>query len=327
MRFGLVLGAGGVVGMSYHAGVLHALAEEGGLEPGSADLIVGTSAGSVMGALLRSGWTSLDCWRFALGEHPITAGLDDAELARRRRAVFSRRLETPTAMARRAVGSTYVAARSMLKAPAPPVPGFVARRYPAGIFDDRETRDRLAEVITDRWPAAPLWLVAVDVGSGRRVVLGRDGSPPAALQDAVLASCAIPGIFPPVPIAGRLLVDGGAHSSTHLDLAAGAGCDVIVGVAPMAYDPSHAPGVVSQVVRRVPTRALARETRHARHRGCSVLLVRPIADELRVHGRDMMRPSDTAAIARAAYERTVRLLQTPRFRRVIDGRGRGVEAA
>ena len=54
MRFGLVLGAGGVVGMSYHAGVLHALAQEGGIDPASADLIVGTSAGSVMGTLLRS---------------------------------------------------------------------------------------------------------------------------------------------------------------------------------------------------------------------------------------------------------------------------------
>jgi hypothetical protein len=115
------------------------------------------------------------------------------------------------------------------------------------------------------------------------------------------------------------MVDGGAHSSTHLDLAATWGCDLIIGVVPMAFDPARAPGAVHQIVRRGPTRAATREARFARSRGASVLLVRPGADELRIHGRDMMRPSDTGAIARSAYERTARLLDTPRFRRVLGG--------
>lgn len=326
MRFGLVLGAGGMVGMSYHAGVLHALAEEGGLDPAAADLIIGTSAGSVMGALLRTGWTAEDCWRFALEEHPVIADLDEAERLRRQRAVLTPRIERPDAMARRVVGSAYIAARSIARTPVPRIPGFIARRFPAGVFDNRETRERIAEVVPERWPASPLWLVAVDVGTSRRVVLGRSGSPATTLQTAVMASCAIPAVFPPVKVGRRLLVDGGAHSSTHLDLAAGAGCDLIVGVVPMAFDPSQAPGAVSQLVRRQPARAVARETRFARSRGASVLLVRPGADELRVHGRDMLRPSSTAAIARAAYESTARLLETPRFRRILAG-GEGVAAA
>src|SRR4051812_31330402 len=167
MRFGLVLGAGGVVGMSYHAGVLHALAQEGGIDPASADLIVGTSAGSVMGALLRSGWTAEDCWRFALEEHPIITDLDEAERARRKASTFVTRHETPGRRARRVMGSAYVATRSMVRAPMPRVPGFVARRFPAGVFDNHDMRDQLAEVLPDEWPEGALWLVAVDVQTGR----------------------------------------------------------------------------------------------------------------------------------------------------------------
>lgn len=327
MKVGLVLGAGGVVGMSYHAGVLHALAEEAGFEPSTADLVVGTSAGSVVGTLLRTGWSASDLWDFALDRHPVVADLDEAERERRKAATMTPRRGTPLALARRAVGSAYIATRSVVRAPIPPIPGFVARRFPAGVFDNAELRDQLTEVVPDEWPDDPLWLVAVDTQTGRRVVLRKRGSTGATLQQAVLASCAIPGVFPPVKVGRRVLVDGGAHSSTHLDLAATWGCDLIVGVVPMAYDPSAAPGAVSQLVRRMPARAVAREARLARARGATVLLVRPCAEELRIHGRDYMRPDDTKAIARAAYECTARLLSTPRFRRVLDGGGRHVAAA
>lgn len=305
MKVGLVLGAGGVVGMSYHAGALHALVEHGGLDPAAADLIVGTSAGSVVGTLLRSGWTAEDCWRFAHEENPARP--------------FDRRRESAGRRARRVVGSAFVAGRSVVRAPLPRLPGFVANRFPAGVFANDAIRAELAEVVPDEWPDDPLWLVAVDVRTGRRVVLGRKHKP-ATLHQGVLASCAIPGVYKPVRVDDHVLVDGGAHSSTHLDLAANAGCDLIVGVAPMAYDPSSAPGAIRQLVRRMPSRALAREARHARELGSSVLLVRPCAEELDVHGVDALRPEDPRAIAQAAYDRTARLLETPRFRRVLAGR-------
>lgn len=319
MKLGLVLGAGGVVGMSYHAGVLHALAEEGGLDVGAADLIVGTSAGSVMGALLRTGWTPADCWAFAREEHPLVAGLDEAERTRRRAALLKPRGGSAAAIAARAIGSAYVATRSVLRAPLPPVPGFLARRFPAGMFDNGEAWARISEVMPPTWPGEPLWLVAVDVGTGRRVVLRRGSATGANLHQAVMASCAIPGVFPPVRVGQRTMVDGGAHSTTHLDLAAEWGCDLIVGIAPMAFDPSQAPGRMSQLARRVPSRSLAKESRLARARRASVLLLRPSAAELEVHGRDPMRPADPARIAELAYEHTVRTLATPRFRRLLAG--------
>ena len=319
MRFGLVLGAGGVVGMSYHAGVLRALREEGGLDPSAADLVIGTSAGSVVGALLRTGWTVDDLWQLSLEEHPMLAEVDEAERERRKRSMLTPRVERPDAMARRFVGSAYIAARSMTRVPMPRIPGVVARAFPGGVFDGRETRERIGEVVPERWPASPLWLVAVDITSGQRVVLGRSGGPNVPLSTSVLASCAIPAVFPPVKVGRQVLVDGGAHSSTHLDLAARDGCDLIIGVVPMAFDPASAPSAVRQLVRRQATRDVAREARFARRRGATVLLVRPDARELAIHGTDMLRPADTGAIARAAYERTARLLDTPRFQRVLAG--------
>ena len=87
----------------------------------------------------------------------------------------------------------------------------------------------------------------------------------------------------------------------------------------MAFDPAAAPDTVRQLVRRIPARSASREARAARRLGAEVLLLRPSAAELQVHGRDPMRPSDTGAIARAAYEATARLLDTPRFRAALGG--------
>ena len=322
MRLGLVLGAGGVAGMNYHAGVLHALTEVGGLDPASADLVVGTSAGSVMGALLRSGWTANDCWEFALGIHPDVITLEDDEVERRARAVFAPRFTNPLDLARRAVGSSYVIGRSLVRTPMPPVHPAVARelakRFPGGLFSTAEAESRFAEILPAEWPSKPLWLVSVDIGSGRRVVLGRRGSPEVSLHDGVLASCAIPGVYSPVRAGSLTLVDGGAHSTTNLDLAVRAGCEIVIGVAPMAYDPSSPPGSLVQLERRRATRSLATEARVARGKGTSVLLVRPTAPELLIHGRRLMRPADGPAIALAAFDAAARLLDTPRSRDVLE---------
>ena len=305
MKLGVVLGAGGVVGMSYHAGVVHALHEVGGIDASGADLLVGTSAGSVVASLLRTGCSPKGCWDLVHEEQAV--------------ATFERVSGSPLASAARAIGSVYVGARSLVKVPAPRIPGFVARRFPAGVYGNDGVRERLAEVLPEEWPDEPLWLLAVDVQNGRRVVLRKRGATGATLREAVLASCAIPGVFPPVRVGSRILVDGGAHSTTHLDLAAEWGCDVIIGVAPMAFDPAMAPDAVQRIVRRTPARSVAREARIARARGAEVLLLRPCADELRVHGIDLMRPNDIGAIATAAYDCTARQLDSPRWQRLLAG--------
>jgi NTE family protein len=317
MKTGLVLGAGGMVGMSYHAGVLRALEVEGGFAPADSDLIIGTSAGSVVGAYLRSGWTTEDFSLLSLGTHP-TLGPVGTDQDGQRPNIFAPTFRTPIDLARRAVGSAFVLGRSVVRVPLR-LPPIMSRVFPGGFFHMAEGRRRFEEELPKEWPEKDLWLCAVDINSGRRVVLGRPGSPKATLQQGVLASTAIPGVYEPVKLGRRTLIDGGAHSTTNLDLAVKAGCELIICVAPMAFDTAEPPGPLAQLVRRIPARQLSGEVALARRRDVQVLMIRPDAQELGIHGINMMRPDGLDRIARAAYEATARLLTTDRFREALAG--------
>jgi NTE family protein len=297
--------------------VTRALDQVGGVNPADADLLVGTSAGSVIAAYLRSGWTADDFWAFALGTHPTLADLDDEELARRRRGVFTPRWRSPVELSRIALGSAYVLGQAVVRRPALPIPGWLRRRFPGGLFAMTEGERRLPEELAPEWPDRALWLTTVDINTGRRVVLGRQGAPEVPLATAVLASCAIPGFYQPVKVGKYTLVDGGVHSSTNLDLAAKFGCDLIIGVAPMAYEPVDAPDPLRQLVRLIPSRALSREAAFARGTGADVLLIRPTAAELAIHGANLMNPDAGEEIALASYAAAARLLETDRFREAL----------
>jgi len=319
VNLGLVLGGGGMVGLSYHAGVLRALEVEAGFVPDSADLLVGTSAGAVVGAYLRTGWTTEDFWQLALGTHPSAAGIGRNDDRDKGPHIFAPSWRSPIDLYRRALGSAFVLGRSFIRWPVPPlpIPSLLGRAFPGGMFDMVEGRRRFEEELPEAWPDKPLWLCAVDIGTTRRVVLGRPGGPEATLRQAVLASAAIPGVYRPVRVGGRVLVDGGAWSSTNLDLAVKAGCKMIIGVAPMAFDPERAPTRLFQLIRRLPARSLSAEVALARHKGAQVLLIRPDDQELRLHGINLMRPDGLDRIARAAYEATARALATDRFRHFL----------
>lgn len=314
MTTGLVLGGGGVVGMAYHAGALRALEEVGGLQPDAVDLIVGTSAGSVVGAYLRSGWSTDDFWQLALGTHPKLGEIGVGDPGDRDHQVIARAFRTPLGFARRGLGAAFVMASSISRFPLGPMPALLRNAFPGALFDMPEGRRRFAEELPSAWPDKDLWLVAVDITRGRRVVLGRPGAPEATLQQAVRASAAIPGVYAPVPLGRMTLVDGGVRSPTNLDLATSYGCGLIIAVAPMAYDTGARPGTFARMARELPTRMLARETAGARRAGAEVLLVRPDAAEVALHGLNLMRPEIAAAVARAAYDSTARTIDTPRFR-------------
>jgi NTE family protein len=299
--------------MAYHAGVLRALEQVGGFDPASADLIVGTSAGSVMGAYLRSGVGAEELWELAMGTHPSLAEEGRAGL-QTRAEVWAPIFRSPVDLYRRLVGSTYVLARSAVRIPTPRMPGPLQRLFPAGMFSMEEGRRRLRAELPAGWPERPLWLCAVDIASGRRVVLGRHGPPRVGLAEGVLASCAIPGIYRPVRVGRRTLVDGGIHSSSNLDLAARDGCDLIIGAVPMAFDPAAAPDRCQQLLRRIPARALAGEVPYARRHDARVLLFRPTGAEIKIHGIDALRPDGLDRVARAAYDAAAETLQSARFK-------------
>lgn len=314
MRLGLVLGGGGTVGIAYHVGVLRALAEVGGIQPDAADLIVGTSAGSVVGAYVRSGATTAELAAIADGPDLMAEARDPEE-----RPILAPLVHTPIDLVRRGLGSAFVLSRSALRLPAPRVPPWLAQVFPGGVFDMEEGRRRFEADLDQAWPSRPLWLTTVDITTGRRVVLGREGAPAVALPRAVRASCAIPGLYPPVRVGRTVLVDGGVHSPTNLGLAATAGCNVILVSAPMAYDTAAPPGVAQRMVRRIPARLTATEASAARARGAQVLMVRPTGAETTTHGLNLLRRSGWDRIAAAAFDATARLLDTERFRRALAG--------
>ena len=311
MTTALVLGAGGTVGIAYHAGVLRALEEEAGFRPDDAELVVGTSAGSMVGAIIRSGIGTDELWSASVGEHP------DLVVEREGESPWAAAWESPTDVVRRLFGSAYVLQRSLLRFPVPHLPRALQRLFPGGFFTIADVEETLSQFMPTTWPAKPLWLVSVDVRTGRRVVLGRRVPPRTDLHTAVEASCAIPAFFQPVRVGRRTLVDGGVHSTTNLDLATKISPDVIIGVVPMAFEPGNSLGGLDAVMRRHAQGRLSREVDQARDGGARVLLLRPSEHDLVAMGGNMMRRRGNERVTRIAYESAARQLDTPRSRDLL----------
>ncbi len=221
-RIGLVLGAGGVIGHAYHAGVLDGLSDATGWDPRDAEVIVGTSAGSVVGALLRAGFSARDLAARSTGD-PVSP--EGAELAARA-GMGDGPARFPTGPMRRR-GLPRMASPSLLmRAALRPFwmnrPGvMLAGALPAGAVPTELVAAAFRPLFGSDWPERNLWLTAVRLRDGNRVVFGRPGAPPAPVADAVAASCAIPSFFEPVTIGGVAFVDGGAHSPTNADSVTG----------------------------------------------------------------------------------------------------------
>ena len=320
IKSALVLGAGGTVGIAYHAGVLRALEEVGGYRPDDADLVVGTSAGSLVGGVIRSGRSTEDLWLASLGEH------DEYEIERHGERPWAGVWEGPTDAARRVFGAAYVLQRSLLRFPVPHLPRSLQRLFPGGFFTIADAEQVLAQFMPTDWPAKPLWLVTVDVRTGRRVVLGRRNPPRTDLHTAVKASCAIPGFFQPVRVGRRTLVDGGVHSTTNLDLTTKIRPDLVIAVVPMAFATGATPRGLDLAIRGFAQRRLAAEVAQARAQGARVLLIRPDAEDMEAIGRNMMRREGNHIVTRIAYESAARQLESPRAQELLEQARRLVAA-
>ena len=317
MRTGLVLGGGGLVGMGYHAGVIKAL-DDWGIDVSRSDVIVGTSAGSIIGSYLASGWAPSDFYDYAHGKHP-KAAREKADQAEEVRRIFQPLWNSPVERARRTVGSLFTLAASRgywHKASRGRRPGSTLERtFPSGMYSTTDTRVRLNEDLPQKWPHDHLYICAVDAYTGERIPFGHPDAPDAPLPDAVLASTAIPGVFPPVRIGERHYVDGGAYSATSLDLAVEAGCEAILCIAPLGY---KSDGVVTardpkiwfpMLARTLFARALRREVVDARAKGIDVYVLRPGLTELRSHGTNAMRDFDRVAFTEETRDATLKLLE------------------
>lgn len=288
-RRGLVLGAGGVLGAAWTIGALDALAEVEGFTPADAEVIVGTSAGSVLAALLGGGLTVP-----ALIDHQRGMPLP-ADLALDWSYEESTGGSHPT-RPRLAVGSPALLRRSITRPRAVPPLAVLAALTPPGTGTLAEVGAMVKAVAApDGWASqGQVWVVAMDYDTGRRVAFGRPGSPTARLDEAVTASCAIPGWYAPVLVDGRRYVDGGTLSATSADLLAREGLDEVYVLAPMAAfvsdRPRHVAARLERRVRRQVTRRLIREAEAVSRGGAAVTVLAPGPEDLEGIGANMMDP-------------------------------------
>lgn len=263
MEKALVLGGGGVTGIAWEIGILTGLAEHG-VDLTDADLVVGTSAGSVVGVDVRSATGLPELYKAQTrppGDNESYARMGLGVMAQYLRAMlFARKPEA----ARARVGAMALRAGT--------------------VTEEARRRVIASRLPTLDWPAGRLQVTAVDALTGELAVF--DAASGVRLLDAVGASCAVPGIWPPVSISGRRYVDGGIRSAANADLAAG--CDRVIIIAPLVsgYGPIASP--VNQA--RVLSEAGARAT-----------VIKPDKAARRAIGRNVLDPARRPAAALAGY--------------------------
>jgi NTE family protein len=255
----LVLGGGGVTGIAWMTGLLAGLAEAG-TDLTSADLVVGTSAGSVVGAQILSGLTVEDLYAEQLkdptGEIAAKMGVG-AILG----FVVNAWWPGDARAGRARLG------RAAMKAPT------VSEAERMAVFERR--------LPGQSWPDRRLIITAVDAETGEARNFDRDGG--VSLAQAVAASCAVPLVWPPVTIGGHRYIDGGVRSPANADLAAG--CERVVVLAPLAMALRRSGRIDSQLASIGP---------HVRS-----IVVSPDANARNAIGRNVLDPAHRVASARA----------------------------
>jgi NTE family protein len=328
MRIGLVLGAGGVVGGSWLVGALEALESETGWSPCSADVVSGTSAGSVIGALTAVGIEPSLMAAYASGGAVDALAELEARGDEVTRSLADRVTEGLGDMPYRlhrgpppiGPGSWRMAVSTLLRPMSHAPSAVLAGWLPRGFISTRPIADLVDRFVEGEWPdgAARFWAVAADYGSGKRTVFGREGAPPADVRDAVAASCAIPGFYHPVRIGRRRYVDGGICSTSNLDLLCDQGLDLVVCLNPMStlarMTPRSAAERVAARMRAQAGRRLGREAKKLREHGTEVLILQPTAEDLAVMGTNFMARDRREQVIERAMRTTARQLRRRRDR-------------
>ncbi len=297
-RVGLVLGAGGVPGAAFHAGTLLALKQDLGWDADRADVVVGSSIGSLVGALIRARLSADDIAAWAASVRPLSSGVPT------RRVLEQLEDKTPNIA---------------VPAPLPPIrrirqaqqlisgwrqgsiaPHTAAMALLPGGWVDPAENFRALETLLPKWPSKALWIVAVRIRDAHRVVFGKTGVTP-DLGLSVAASCAIPGVFRPVKLGSESFIDGGAHSPTNADLLVHAGVDIAVILSPMSGHAGAGKGHLDRRLRAFFSRQLDAERKQLEAAGIEVVVFQPDRTVSRSMGRNPLSRSHSSAVVREAF--------------------------
>ena len=323
------------MGASWLIGALEAIEAETGWDTSGAEMIVGTSAGSVIGALCAEGLSPPYMTAYLNG-----AEVDDIVAAAQRAGEAPERIAQIVNAAKQAEedgeerpsgigyqfaralpplgpGSWRLAVESVLHPRRHSATTLLTGWLPRG-FISTEPITRLVEAfVPGDWPDHPsFWAVAADYATGRRVPFGRPGAPKAKIAEAVAASCAIPSFYFPVSIHGRRYVDGGVCSPSNVDLLADKGLDLIVCLNPMSSMAQATGGSagdrVGGLMRALTRKRLDHELAKVAAGGTEVLCLEPTRADVRVMGLNMMssaRRFEVADVARRTTAQSLRALR------------------
>jgi NTE family protein len=260
-RRALVLGGGGPVGVAWESGLIAGLAESG-IDLSGVDFIVGTSAGSVVGAQIAMGRTPAALVEPFTGQEeptpsPGASMAPPPDLSQ----LVAKLMESyagvrPNEEVCREIGAWALQAST------------VSEEVHVARFEGM-----LTGLPAERWPERRFACTAVDAVSGRFVIWDNDSGAP--LVRAIASSCAVPGIAPPITINGRRYMDGGMRSATNADLAKG--YDVVVVVS-----------ISSQAIPEALRRPLERELLALRDSGSRVEVLSPDAESFEAFGPNLM---------------------------------------
>ena len=245
-KIGLALAGGGPLGAIYEIGALCALEEAiQGLDLNQLDAYVGVSAGGFVAAGLANGMTARQlCTSFIENDGPRSDLIRPSLFFRPAWAEYARRLATlPGLVAQAGVGYAF-GRRSALAALER-----LGRALPAGLFSSTPLEARLRKVFTApgrsndfRRLQQRLVLVATDLDTGEAAPFGLPGWDHVPISEAVAASAALPGLFPPRLIDGRYFVDGALKKTLHARVLLDMGLDLVLCLNPLVpFDATRSP--------------------------------------------------------------------------------------
>jgi len=295
----LVLGAGGILGEAWMSAVLAGISETTEFDPRECRSFVGTSAGSIVAAMLCAGMDPRESLGRMPEQPPAEAGGADGG-----RDPLASLFRVGTSVGRAA---TAAVASALLRG-VTPGGGLVRRAALARIPRGRRSLADLGRGIDGsavEWDGR-LRVTAVELETGRRVIFDGSGPPALTVGEAVQASCAVPGLFRPLEADGRTYVDGGAWSLTNLDVA-----DVSRGSRILCLNPTGGThgdrlGPLA-AVRALSRSAAGLEAAAVRRRGARVMIVAPDADAARALGSNFMDGSNRSGVHAAGLAQGRRL--------------------
>lgn len=326
----LVLCGGGITGLTYEVGALRALDD---LLVGSTvndfDIYVGTSAGSMVGALLANGITPTE---MALGLEGSPSRLRSPSAWALYRPNLGEAAARLTKLPRVAREIAWEVARHPGRLNPIDILGMLSPLLPSGIFSSDELVRYLERVLSSegctddfRRLAAELHIVTCALDSGKRVVFSRfNGRAHVPISLAAAASSAIPVLFKPVRIDGVDYVDGGIKGISAIDVAVARGATLIVAINPIVpIDTTHLSrpngvrdligehladmgmrGVYNQVFRGVLHDGLLDHIKLVRHNHpeVDIVLIEPRPDDEKMFFHEVMSFSARLMVLQHGYE-------------------------